>query len=220
MDPTKSLSLDGMSALFYQKYGNIMGEKITKVVLAFLNKEGDLEMINHTFIFLISKIKSPQDCTHFRPISLCNVLYKIVSKVLANRLKVILPSIILESQSSFVRNRHIMDNVLIAYELAHALKCRRSGKKGYQAMKLDMSKAYDRVEWPFLLAVMQRIGFSNTWCNMISKYVSSISYSILLNRLPRFLFCKSRSKVRRLAIFLPFCAMCGKPIHSYSERRR
>ena len=81
--------------------------------------------INHTYIILISKIKAPQDLSHFRPMSLCNLLYKIASKVMANRLKVVLPRIILESQSDFLRNRHITDNVLIAYELIHASKNRR-----------------------------------------------------------------------------------------------
>lgn len=88
--------------------------------------------------------------SEFRPISLCNVTYKIISKVLANRLKPILDSISLENQSAFVLGRLIIDNVLVAFEIMHYLKKKRDKKEGYMAVKLDMSKAYDHVEWVFI----------------------------------------------------------------------
>jgi hypothetical protein len=83
-------------------------------------------------------------------------VYKIASKVLANRLKAILPDIISQNQSAFVPGRMIMDNVLIAYELTHHLQNKRSGAVGYAALKLDMSKAYDRIEWIFVEKTMER----------------------------------------------------------------
>lgn len=104
-----------------------------------------------------------------------------VSKVLANRLKVILPSIISPSQSAFVPRRLISDNSLIAYELLHYMRNKRRGNAGYAAIKLDMSEAYDRVEWNFLRNMMTRLGFSPTWVELIMKCVQTVKYKVKLN---------------------------------------
>ena len=97
--------------------------------------------------------------TDFRPISLCNVVYKLISKVLGNHLKVILPQIISENQSEFLSGRLITNNVLVAFELMHYLEHKKEGKEGFVAIKLDMSKVYDRVEWDFIKQVMEKMGF-------------------------------------------------------------
>ena len=105
----------------------------------------------------------------YRPISLCNVLYKIFSKVLANRLKKILPSIIIEHQSSFTKNRLISDNILVAFETLYSMNNHKSSKHGYMALKLDMSKTYDRVEWSFLEMAMRKLGFNERWITLYDE---------------------------------------------------
>ena len=146
MAPLKALGLAGMPLLFYQTYWTNVGMDVTQAVLSSLNSGSILKSIYHTFITLIPKVQNSEKVTDFRPISLCNVIYKIISKVLANRLKPMLHSIISEMQSVFIANRLITDNILIAFESLHHMKTNCIGKKGFMAMKLDMSKAYDRVE--------------------------------------------------------------------------
>ena len=146
MGPTKALGPDGMNALFYQKFRHVVGNSVVLTVLDFLNNGNMLPVINHTNIVLIPKVKNPERMSEFRPISLCNVIYKIISKVLANKLKQVLPQIIAPTQSAFVLGRLITDNVLVAYETLHTMHSRKKGKTGSMALKLDISKAYDRVE--------------------------------------------------------------------------
>jgi hypothetical protein len=104
-----------------------------------------------------------------------------MSKVLANRLKQVLPQIISLNQSAFVAGRHITDNILIAYKTLHTMNFNMTGKHGFMALKLDMNKAYDRVEWSFLEGVMCRLGFGQRWIQLIRKCNSSVSYSVLVN---------------------------------------
>ena len=113
------------------------------MVLNVLNMNMSMSSINRTNITLVPKINNPSKMTDFRPISLSNVVYKLVAKVLANRLKVVLPHIILENQSAFLSKRLITDNVLVAFELMHSLEHKKEGKENLMAVKLDISKAYD-----------------------------------------------------------------------------
>ena len=129
------------------------------MVLNVLNFDMFMADINKTYITLVPKNNNPYRMTEFRPISLSNVIYKLIAKVLANRLKLILPHIILENQSAFTARRLITDNVLIAFEMMHYLEHKKEGKDCYMAIKLDMSKAYNRVEWGFIELVMRKLGF-------------------------------------------------------------
>jgi hypothetical protein len=161
-----------------------VGRDVCKAVLFYLKKGQLDEEINMTNIVLIPKVSSPSKLTDYRPISLCNVLYKLISKVLANRLKLILPNIISLEQSAFVSGRLISDNVLVAFETLHTMATRLSGKEGYMALKLDMSKAYDRLEWDFLEAMLRKLGFVDRWVNLLMMCVRTVNYSILINGRP------------------------------------
>ena len=180
MGANKAPGPDGFMAGFFQTHWNVVGPSITNAVLNFLNGGQLPEGVNQTTIVLIPKIKNPQELKSFRPISLCNVIYKLCSKVLANRLRSILDEIISPEQSAFVPGRLITDNVLIAYECTHYLK-RKKGKNGACAIKLDMAKTYDRVEWPYLQGIMLRLGFSEAFVATVMRCVTTVSFSVRVN---------------------------------------
>ena len=146
MAPLKAPGPDGMPPLFYQNFWNLVGSDVTTSILYYLNLGSLPTPLNHTFITLIPKTKNKERVTEFRPISLCNVLYKIFSKVLANRLKRVLPHLISEHQSAFIKGHLITDNIMVAFETLHYMKNHNSRKNGFMALKLDMSQAYDQVE--------------------------------------------------------------------------
>ena len=131
---------------------------MTSVVLECLNHGALVKDFNQMHLVLIPKKKNPMAMTDYRPISLCNVVYKLVSKTLVNRLKCILPDIISHTQSALVLGRLIVDNILVAFEMLHSLKNYTRKGPGQMALKLDMSKANDRVEWCFLEGMMRKMG--------------------------------------------------------------
>ena len=151
------------------------------MVLRILRGDDDPSVINSTCIVLIPKVESPEELGQFRPISLCNIVYKIASKVMANRLKKVLPDVILEEQSAFVPERLITDNIITPYECMHFMKKKRGRDRRFAALKLDMRKAYDRVEWSYLRAIMLLLGFHQMWVDSIMRLVTSVFFSVLFN---------------------------------------
>ena len=185
MDLLKAPRPDGMPPLFFQQFWPTIGDEVAEAILTCLNTGSIPPSINRTFITLIPKVKSPVRVSDYRPIALCNILHKLISKVLANRLKKILPYIISESQSAFQSSKAITDNILVAFETLHHIKNQKSKKGGFMAMKLDMSKAYDWVEWIYLVRIMEKLGFCEKWVSLVLDCISTVSYSILVNSEPK-----------------------------------
>jgi hypothetical protein len=175
---------DGLNANFYQNFWDIVGEEVTQTALNILNHGGNPESLNTTHICLIPKNNNPTTPADYRPIALCNVILKIITKSIANRIKLVLPNIISPQQSAFLPGRLITDNTLLAFETFHHLKHNKNKIKGYVGIKLDMAKAYDRLEWSFINNTLSTMGFPSSLVHTIMRCISTVSYSILVNRQP------------------------------------
>uniref|UniRef100_A0A803PQY7 Reverse transcriptase domain-containing protein n=1 Tax=Cannabis sativa TaxID=3483 RepID=A0A803PQY7_CANSA len=183
MHPLKSPGPDGFSGIFYRKYWRIVGAKVCKIVQGFFEDQSVCPNLNHTFLCLIPKVTNASRFDQFRPISLCNFCYKIISRILTDRLKKVIDRLVSPFQSAFVPGRWIAECSMMAQEVLQSFK-RKKGKHGVMAIKTDMSKAYDCLEWTFLLRVLKANGFSDHVCSIIMACVTSVTYSVLLNGAP------------------------------------
>ncbi|CAN1239055.1 LINE-1 retrotransposable element ORF2 protein [Linum grandiflorum] len=181
LGPNQAPGLDGFTGTFYREYWKYIHPDLCGAVRSFFVTGIIPCNINHTLISLIPKIHNPSSMSHLRPISLCQFLYKIIAKILANRLALVLPSLIGSHQTGFVKDRRITDNIIIAHELMHFLKRKRNGASHYMALKLDMEKAYDRIEWGFLFEMLHRFGFHRSFTSWIQACITSVTYSVNFN---------------------------------------
>lgn len=179
--PDKAPGPDGFSACFFQSNWEIVAPQVILEIQAFFSSAILPKNINATHVRLIPKIHAPKKVSEYRPLALCTVYYKIISKILTMRLQPVLQELISENQSAFVPNRAISDNVLITHEVLHYLKNSGAKKRCFMAVKTDMSKAYDRLEWEFIRLVLERLGFHHKWTSWIMQCISTVTYSFLLN---------------------------------------
>ncbi|XP_019167308.1 PREDICTED: uncharacterized protein LOC109163041 [Ipomoea nil] len=179
MYPDKAPGPDGMNPGFYQSFWDIVGGDISAFVVDCLNTNSLPPGLNNTDVVLIPKKDVPEQVTDLRPIALSNVIYRIMAKMITRRMKPLMDSIISESQSAFIPGRLITDNILIASEVGHYLNRKQCGVVGWGALKLDMAKAYDRMEWPFLKGMMMALGFNDKWIELIMTCVTTVSYNFL-----------------------------------------
>jgi hypothetical protein len=180
-DSYKSPGPDGVNFGFIKDFWEDIKGEVMRFISDFHRNSKLSRGINSTFIALIPKVDSPQRVQDFRPIALVGCLYKILSKVLANRLRMYIGRVVSETQTAFVKGRHILDGILIANEVVDEAK---KNKKELMLFKVDFEKAYDSVDWGYLDAVMQKMAFPVLWMKWIKECVSTATASILVNGSP------------------------------------
>jgi len=181
MGSNKAPGPDGLTGLFYHKHWDIVKDDLFLLVQNFLISGVLPTGLNNTIITLIPKIPQPEKLEQYRPISLCNFAYKVISKVLANRLKPCLPTLISQEQSAFVQGRQIQDNILIVQEVLHHFRTRKRTSRFNALLKTDMTKAYDRVEWDFLRDYFLKLGFHSIWVTWIMQCITTVAFTVKFN---------------------------------------
>nr|KYP38810.1 Transposon TX1 uncharacterized [Cajanus cajan] len=170
----------GFNALFYQTQWQTVGPSICELLTSIFDDPTKVAEINKTFIALIPKVDNITSLRQMRPISLCNVSYKILTKVIATRLRGIMEDFVGPNQCSFVPFRQSTDNIIITQEVIHSMKY-KSGRKGWMAIKIDLEKAYDRLSWEFIRETLTDIGIPKNLIGLIWHCISSPSMQVLWN---------------------------------------
>ncbi|KAK4384511.1 Retrovirus-related Pol polyprotein from type-2 retrotransposable element R2DM [Sesamum angolense] len=167
------------SSGFFKAAWPVVGEEVSKAIIDFFKTGRLLKQLNATLLTLIPKVRTPHSVAEFRPISCCNVVYKVISKIIVSRIREILDLLISPSQNAFVPGRLISDNILIAQELFSGYnQCRLPLRC---ALKVDLRKAYDTLEWDFLIAALRMFGFPAVFIRWIEECVTSAHYSVVVN---------------------------------------
>lgn len=176
---TKTPGPNYLPIIFFHKHWSSVKEGVVSTCLHILNEGGNFTPLNHTYIALILKVHKPRKVTDYIPISLCNVIYRIIAKTMVDSLSrswmISLPLL----KSACVPNRLIIDNIIMGYECLNKNRQSRINRKGLVALKLDISKTYDRMEC--VKYTMQKLEFSIKWLNLNMNCISTASFSILIN---------------------------------------
>ncbi|CAL1367617.1 unnamed protein product [Linum trigynum] len=179
MNGEKSPGPDGFTVGFYQHNWEILGDDLTAAIMDFFRTGKLLSEVNSTYLALIPKVQNVDCMKQFRLISCCNIIYKCIAKVLANRLKEVLPIVISQNQSAFIKGRLISDNVLLAHEMVRLYN--RKSISPRCVLKVDMMKAFDSVDWVYLETVMEAMRFPPQFINWIGVCLQSIKLSVCFN---------------------------------------
>lgn len=170
---------DGFGAFFFQTYWDIIKEDVVKAVLEFFTTSWILPGFNSNIIALLPKIPNASSIDQYRPIAMANFKFKIISKVIAVRLAPIMPTIISDQQMGFIHQRSIKDCLCIASEATNLLHNKSFWRN--LALKIDITMAFDTLEWPFLLKVLKTFGFHDIFCNWIQVILNSAFLSVSVN---------------------------------------
>ncbi|CAN1153186.1 LINE-1 retrotransposable element ORF2 protein [Linum perenne] len=180
MGSLKAPGKDGFQPIFFQKCWNTVGGDVSDFLLNSFRYPELIEQVNQTIIVLIPKLLKPEQISQFRPISLCNVTYKLMAKCVADRLRSCMGNLVNETQTSFVPGRNITDNIIILQEVVHSMRS-KSGKKGWMTIKLDLAKAFDRLEWSFVEDTLRRANIPENLVKIILCCISTTSTQVLWN---------------------------------------
>ena len=183
LPPLKAPGSDGYHALFLQTNWASLGPRIVQVIQDIFTQLMILPSWGITNLVLIPKIAHPELVTQFRPISLCNTLYKLVSRIIVHRLKPYIVEAINPCQVGFVQGRCTSDNIIIVQEVIRTLISRR-GQMGYVALKLDLEKAYDRLEWHYIQETLEFFQLPPTLITLIMNMISFTWFHDLWNGSP------------------------------------
>lgn len=208
----KSLGPNGMTGLFFKHYREIVGPEMSAMVTVFFNRGFLSSEVNHSHLILIPKLDAPSLISHYRPINLCNVTYKLIAKILAKRLSLVMSNIISPFQSAFLQGRLSQDNLVLTHEVFHLLRTKHLGRQ-FMAIKADIEKAYDWMEWKLILQALKCNGFNEIFINWISQCLSTMSYSILLNGSP-YSFLKPTRGLRQSDLLSPLLFIIGLKVFS------
>ncbi|WJX46320.1 rhamnogalacturonan endolyase [Trifolium repens] len=170
---------DGFGAFFYQHFWDIVKDDVINAVLEFFTSGWVLPGFNSNIIILLPKFPEASSIEQYRPIAMANFKFKIISKILADRLASIMPNIISDEQKGFIHGRDIKDCLCIASEAANFLHNKSFG--GNLALKIDIAKAFDTLDWNFLLKVLKSFGFNDVFCNWIHVILKSAFLSVSIN---------------------------------------
>jgi hypothetical protein len=190
----KSLGPDGWTVEFFLHYFELVGQDLLEVVEESRLRGEVIKQINSTFIALIPKVNFPRTFSDFRPIALCNLCYKIISKIIAKRIRPILSRALSEEQLGFLKGRQILDAIGMTQECLHSIKTKK-----LQAiiLKLDLKKAYDCINWDFLRLVLLQCGFGLATTNWVMGCVTSTVFAILINGEATNFFFQSKRGLRQ-----------------------
>jgi len=179
LDDNKASKLDGYTSLFFKKSWDIVDSDFYHVVHDFFVSRKLLKQINHSIIALIPKSANVTSTADFRPISYCNMVYKVISKILSARLVIALAYIISPLQNAFLGDRVMANNIHIIQELLWLYERKHVSPRCL--MKVDLKKAFDSVQWPFLQQLLLSFGFPNRFMHLIMQCVETSSFSIVVN---------------------------------------
>ncbi|XP_043687599.1 uncharacterized protein LOC122638815 [Telopea speciosissima] len=182
MKNSKAPGPDGFGAAFFKHAWEVVGEDLTLAVKWFFSKSIVPSSINATFICLIPKTDSTSSFAGYRPIALCNLFYKIITKILSNRLQGVVGKVVSDNQSAFIKGRSIVDNILVCHDVVRGIE--QKGASPMAVLKIDLHKAYDALSKKFLFVIMERMGFPAKFIQWVKACVDSPCFSILLNGSP------------------------------------